>query len=232
MNLILIVDTVQFYRDVFRSRLLEELLADESSRITLYCTFNLEATQKEFQHERVRIVALKRKKPTWFSSFLFSWAKDLWTVEQPESSFTQKRMVEALANKRKNLHFRLGIARMAMKMGITSQGIIRFMENFGHDAEFDRLIREAFSLLGLITYITTGEIETRAWTIAKGTPAAAAAGKIHTDIEKGFIRAEVVSFDDMIRYQGRVGAREAGKARSEGRDYIVQDGDVILFFHN
>ncbi|MBB5032920.1 hypothetical protein [Prosthecobacter vanneervenii] len=142
MNLILIVDTVQFYRDVFRSRLLEELLADESSRITLYCTFNLEATQKEFEHERVRIVALKRKKPTWFSSFLFSWAKDLWTVEQPESSFTQKRMIEALANKRKNLHFRLGIARMAMQMGITSQGIIRFMEHFGHDADFEKLIRE------------------------------------------------------------------------------------------
>lgn len=100
------------------------------------------------------------------------------------------------------------------------------------ESGLDRLTREAFSLLGLINYITTGEIETRAWTIKKGTTAAQAAGKIHSDIEKGFIRAEVVSYDDMIRYKGRVGAREAGKARSEGRDYIVQDGDVILFFHN
>lgn len=100
------------------------------------------------------------------------------------------------------------------------------------ESGLDRLIREAFGLLDLITYITTGEIETRAWTIKKGTPAAAAAGKIHSDIEKGFIRAEVVSFEDMIRYKGRVGAREAGKARSEGREYIVQDGDVILFFHS
>ncbi len=142
MNLILIVDTVQFYRDVFRSRLLEELLADGNNRITVYCTFNLEATTKEFQHERLRIVPLKRKKPTWFSSLLFSWAKDLWTVEQPESSFTQKRMVEALARKRKNLDFRLGLARLALRMGLTSQGIIRFMEQFGHDADFERLIQE------------------------------------------------------------------------------------------
>lgn len=96
----------------------------------------------------------------------------------------------------------------------------------------DRLIRATFDLLGLITFLTTGEIETRAWTIHRGTPAAQAAGKIHTDIEKGFIRAEVVSYDDYVRYNGRVAAREAGRARSEGRDYIVQDGDVILFFHN
>lgn len=108
-----------------------------------------------------------------------------------------------------------------------------FLQSLGlKESGLDRLIREAFSLLNLITYITTGEIETRAWTIQKGTPASVAAGKIHSDIEKGFIRAEVVSYQDMIQYHGRVGAREAGKARSEGKDYIVQDGDVILFFHN
>ena len=108
-----------------------------------------------------------------------------------------------------------------------------FLESLGlQESGLDRLIKEAFSLLGLITYITTGDIETRAWTITKGTTAAEAAGKIHSDIEKGFIRAEVVAYEDMIHYKGRVGAREAGKARSEGRDYIVKDGDVILFFHN
>jgi len=108
-----------------------------------------------------------------------------------------------------------------------------FLASLGlKESGLDRLIREAFSLLDLITYITTGEIETRAWTIKKGTPADEAAGKIHSDIEKGFIRAEVVAYEDMIRYNGRVGAREVGKARSEGRDYIVKDGDVVLFFHN
>ncbi len=108
-----------------------------------------------------------------------------------------------------------------------------FLESLGlQESGLDRLSREAFSLLGLITYITTGDIETRAWTIKKGTTAAEAAGEIHSDIEKGFIRAEVVSYEDMIRYKGRVGAKEAGKARSEGREYTVKDGDVILFFHN
>lgn len=96
----------------------------------------------------------------------------------------------------------------------------------------NRLIRASFDALGLITFLTTGEMETRAWTIPKGTPAVEAAGQIHTDIQKGFIRAEVISYDDMVRYKGRAGAKEAGKLRAEGRDYIVQDGDVILFLHN
>lgn len=96
----------------------------------------------------------------------------------------------------------------------------------------NRLIRAAFATLDLITFLTTGEIETRAWPIRKGTPAQEAAGKIHTDIQKGFIRAEVVAYPDMVTCNGRVGARDAGKARSEGKEYIVHDGDVILFYHN
>jgi GTP-binding protein YchF len=116
---------------------------------------------------------------------------------------------------------------------LEAQDAKEFLESLGlKESGLDRLISQAFSTLGLITYITTGEIETRAWTIRKGASAAEAAGKIHSDIEKGFIRAEVVSYEDMVRYKGRARAREAGKARSEGRDYIVQDGDVILFFHN
>lgn len=109
----------------------------------------------------------------------------------------------------------------------------QFLESIGlHESGLQRLIRASYEMLGLISYLTTGEIETRAWTIHKGSSAAEAAGKIHTDIQKGFIRAEVVSFDDMVSYKGRVGAREVGKARSEGREYIVKDGDVILFMHN
>ena len=96
----------------------------------------------------------------------------------------------------------------------------------------NRLIQSSFKTLDLITFLTTGEVETRAWTIPKGCSAKEAAGKIHSDIQNGFIRAEVISYQDMITYQGRAGAKEAGKARSEGKEYIVQDGDVILFFHN
>lgn len=96
----------------------------------------------------------------------------------------------------------------------------------------NQVIRVGYETLGLITFLTTGEQETRAWTITKGSTAQEAAGKIHTDIQKGFIRAEVVSYDDMVAFKGRVAAKEAGKARAEGKEYLVQDGDVILFFHN
>ncbi len=108
-----------------------------------------------------------------------------------------------------------------------------FLESLGlHQSGLERLIKASFEMLGLITYLTTGEVETRAWTIKKGSLATEAAGKIHTDIQKGFIRAEVVAYDDMVEYEGRVGARDAGKARSEGKEYVVKDGDVILFLHN
>lgn len=108
-----------------------------------------------------------------------------------------------------------------------------FLESVGlKESGLQRLVHASFDLLEIITYLTTGEMETRAWTIKKGTPAAEAAGKIHSDIQRGFIRAEVVSFDDMVAYGGRVGAREHGKVRAEGREYIVKDGDVILFMHN
>ncbi len=96
----------------------------------------------------------------------------------------------------------------------------------------DRLIREAFSLLGLQTYFTAGPKEARAWTIPVGATGPQAAGVIHTDFEKGFIRAETIAFDDYVAYGGEAGAREAGKLRSEGKEYIVRDGDVMNFRFN
>ncbi len=96
----------------------------------------------------------------------------------------------------------------------------------------NRLIRASFFMLGLITFLTTGEKETRAWTIVNGSLAPEAAGKIHTDIQKGFIRAEVIKFENMLRFKGRNGAKEAGKLSIEGKDYVVLDGDVIVFLHN
>jgi len=116
---------------------------------------------------------------------------------------------------------------------LTSDEQKEFLESVGlEESGLDRLIATSFEMLGLITFLTAGEVETRAWTIKKGTQAPAAAGKIHTDIQKGFIRAEVVAFDDIVSHKGRVGAREAGKARAEGKDYVVKDGDVVLFMHN
>ena len=96
----------------------------------------------------------------------------------------------------------------------------------------DKLIQASYELLNLQTFFTAGPKEARAWTIKKGTPAPQAAGTIHTDFEKGFIRAETISYNDFIEYQGESGAKAAGRLRSEGSDYIVQDGDVILFRFN
>jgi len=96
----------------------------------------------------------------------------------------------------------------------------------------DRVIRAAYTLLGLQTYFTAGEKEVRAWTVRRGATAPQAAGVIHTDFEKGFIRAETVSFDDYVKYRGEAGARDAGRLRLEGKEYRVQEGDVLHFRFN
>jgi ribosome-binding ATPase YchF (GTP1/OBG family) len=95
-----------------------------------------------------------------------------------------------------------------------------------------RLIRAAFTLLGLQTYFTAGEKEVRAWTIHVGDTAPQAAGVIHTDFERGFIRAQTIAFDDYIACRGEQGAKDAGKMRSEGKEYVVKDGDVMNFLFN
>lgn len=108
-----------------------------------------------------------------------------------------------------------------------------FLDTLGlSDTGLNRLIKESFRTLGLITYLTTGDVETRAWTVRLGAKAPEAAGKIHSDLEKGFIRAEVISFDDFVSCGSRAAAKEHAKARMEGKEYLVQDGDVILFYHN
>jgi GTP-binding protein YchF len=100
------------------------------------------------------------------------------------------------------------------------------------ESGLDRMIRAGYELLGLITYFTAGEKEVRAWTITKGTKAPQAAGKIHTDFEKGFIRAEVFHYDDLMRLKTAQAVKEAGLLRSEGKDYVVRDGDIMLFRFN
>ncbi|MEP1776638.1 MAG: DUF933 domain-containing protein, partial [Nitratireductor sp.] len=96
----------------------------------------------------------------------------------------------------------------------------------------DRLIREGYALLDLITFFTAGPKETRAWTVMKGAKAPQAAGVIHTDFERGFIRAQTIAYDDYVGLGGETAAKEAGKARDEGKEYVVQDGDVMVFKFN
>ena len=108
-----------------------------------------------------------------------------------------------------------------------------FLSELGLESSgLDRLIKECYSLLGLISYLTAGTPEVRAWTIKKGTKAPGAAGVIHSDFEKGFIRAEVVSYEDLIKYGSMAAVREKGLLRSEGKEYVMNDGDVVHFLFN
>ena len=104
-------------------------------------------------------------------------------------------------------------------MGLTESGL-------------DRLITACYSLLGLISFLTAGKPEVRAWTIQKGTKAPQAAGKIHTDFERGFIRAEVIGFEELMECGTMAAAKEKGLVRSEGKEYVMQDGDIVLFRFN
>lgn len=108
-----------------------------------------------------------------------------------------------------------------------------FMQDLGiTESGLDRLIKESYSLLGLISFLTAGQPEVRAWTIRRGTKAPQAAGKIHSDIERGFIRAEVIAFDDLMAVGSMAAAKEKGLIRSEGKDYEMKDGDIVLFRFN
>ena len=108
-----------------------------------------------------------------------------------------------------------------------------FMEDMGiEESGLDKLIKASYSLLGLTSYMTAGPKEVRAWTITKGTKAPQAAGKIHSDFERGFIRAEVVSYDDLVKLGSIAACKDAGLYRSEGKDYVMQDSDIVLFRFN
>ncbi|MBP5661530.1 MAG: redox-regulated ATPase YchF, partial [Clostridia bacterium] len=108
-----------------------------------------------------------------------------------------------------------------------------FLGEYGlEESGLDRLVKASYTLLGLISFLTAGADEVRAWTITRGTKAPQAAGKIHSDFERGFIRAEIIGFDEFMRFKSMTAAREKGLVRSEGKDYVMQDGDITLFRFN
>ncbi len=203
----------------------------------------VETLKKTVHHlnesKALRALALSEEEKEAISTYNFlTQKKVVYACNVSENDLPSMRneyvdLVEAFALK-ENSHIVPICAKLEEELAqLSLEEAKEFLNSLGlSDTGLNRLIKESFTTLDLITYITTGEIETRAWTIKKGTKAQEAAGKIHSDIEKGFIRAEVVSYEDMIHYGSRAAARDSGKARSEGKEYIVQDGDVILFFHN
>ena len=153
-----------------------------------------------------------------------------------ESGFTNNPMLDLLtefANKQNAPIVAISAAIESEIANLDDADKLEFLADLGmEEPGLDRLIRAAFKLLGLQTYFTAGVKEVRAWTVPIGATAPQAAGVIHTDFERGFIRAQTISFDDYITYKGETGAKEAGKMRAEGKEYIVKDGDVLNFLFN
>jgi len=150
-----------------------------------------------------------------------------------EDGFTDNPLLSALQDYAAREHAEVVPICAAMESEIAeldAEDKLAFLNSMGlTEPGLNRLIRQGYQLLGLETYFTAGVKEVRAWTIHKGMTAPQAAGVIHTDFERGFIRAEVIAYEDFIRYQGEQGAKEAGKLRLEGKTYIVRDGDVMHF---
>ena len=141
--------------------------------------------------------------------------------------------LRAFAEKEKSIVVPVSAAIEADLASMEPEDRQEFMESMGlTEPGLNRVIRAGYQLLGLQTFFTAGPKEVRAWTVPVGATAPQAAGKIHSDFERGFIRAQTIAYADFIAYNGEAGAKEAGKLRSEGKDYIVQDGDLFEFLFN
>lgn len=168
--------------------------------------------------------------------FLLTAKPVLYIANIDDNGYTNNPLLEtvqAYAAKEQAQVIALSAATEAALVELEQEERELFMQELGlSEPGLNRVIRAGYDLLGLQTYFTAGVKEVRAWTIHKGATAPEAAGVIHTDFERGFIRAEVINYQDFIKYQGEQGAKEAGKLRLEGKQYIVQDGDVMHFLFN
>jgi GTP-binding protein YchF len=160
----------------------------------------------------------------------------MYVANVSESGFTNNPLLDQLtefANGQNAPIVAISAAIEAEIANLDDADKLEFLADLGmEEPGLDRLIRAAFKLLGLQTYFTAGVKEVRAWTVPIGATAPQAAGVIHTDFERGFIRAQTIAFDDYIALKGEAGAKEAGKMRAEGKEYIVKDGDVLNFLFN
>lgn len=178
----------------------------------------------------------KNAQPFLQSLHLLTLKPTLYAANVAESGFTNNPLLDEVQQIAQAENAQVVIICAAMEAEIAElndeEKIIFLTELNLTEPGLDRLIHAGYKLLGLETYFTAGEKEVRAWTVPVGTLAPQAAAVIHTDFEKGFIRAEVISYDDFITYKGEQGAKNAGKWRLEGKDYIVQDGDIMHFRFN
>lgn len=164
--------------------------------------------------------------------FQFLSAKPLMYVANVDDENTNTKAIEEAANKENAVFVAVSVKTELEVVDLSDDEQEEYRNELGLKSGLDEIIKAGYELLGLITFLTAGQKESRAWAVSKGSTAPQAAGKIHTDFEQGFIRAQVFSFKDIRELGGEKAIKEAGKLRSEGKDYIVQDGDVVEFLFN
>ncbi len=202
------------------SKKLKEHLDEGKSARTLECT--------DDEFEMIKTFNLLTSKPVLYACNVVE--EDLATDAKDNGHVSE---VRELAKEEGNSVF-VVCAKVEQEISeLDLEDKMMFLEDLGvTESGLDKLIRASYDLLGLISYLTAGEIETRAWTITKGTKAPGAAGKIHSDFERGFIKAEIVGYDDLMENGSMGAARDKGLVRMEGKEYVVKDGDVINFRFN
>ena len=190
------------------------------------CVRLLDLSDEEKEH--LKEVALITAKPVIYATNV---SEDDF-IDGIENNELVKR-VEEIASKEESLVLPISAKIESEIAELDDDEKLAFLNDLGiNESGLDRLIKASYKLLGLMSYLTAGEPETRAWTIKIGTKAPQAAGKIHSDFERGFIRAEVISYDDLIAAGSMTAAKEKGRVRSEGKEYVFQDGDIVLFRFN
>jgi GTP-binding protein YchF len=185
----------------------------------------------------VRAMALDKEQVAMLKPLCLITSKPaMYVANVSDSGFTNNPLLDQLSEYAKSQHSPIVAICASIESEIADMDDsdkLEFLSDMGmEEPGLNRLIRAAFDLLGLQTYFTAGVKEVRAWTIHKGDTAPHAAGVIHTDFERGFIRAQTIAFDDFISHKGEQGAKEAGKMRAEGKEYVVKDGDVLNFLFN
>lgn len=198
----------------------------------------LQRVQKQLSEGKpARALSLNEEEKSYLNQFQLLTAKPVLYVANVDEAGLEGNeyfdRVKKLAEEEKAQIVSICAAFESELISLSEEEKKEFMESAGIvEPGLNKLIRAGYELLGLQTYFTVGPKEARAWTIEKGFTGPQAAGVIHTDFERGFIKAEVIAYEDYVNYNGENGAKEAGKWRQEGRDYIVKDGDVILFRFN
>ncbi len=206
---------------------------DKEAKETL-ALIDLAKTELDAGRPARRAKVADDQKKAWDMLQLLTAKPVLYVANVDEASATTGNELSALVEKRaqtENAHAVAISAKIESELAMLPAGErAEYLESLGlEEPGLNRLIRAGYEVLGLATYFTVGPKEARAWTIHKGFTAPQAAGVIHTDFEKGFIRAETIAYDDFIKFNGETGAKDAGKMRLEGKDYIVRDGDVMHF---